>query len=1263
MRLLALRGENLASLPRFAIDLESDPLAHAGLFAITGETGAGKSTMLDALCLAFYGDYPRAAVTRREGAPDPSGETIAVKDARNILRRGASMCFAEVDFIGRDGQRYRARWEVRRARGLANGKLQKIDRRLDRIADGAVVESIATGVSDVLDAVVQHTGLTFDQFRRTALLAQGEFDAFLLADESARAELLEKITGTEIYGRLSIAIHEATADRRHEIASREAAQGAVTLLDEAERTVLTAAIASADATVRDLGDERGTRATALGRARRQREARTHLVDAEQALAAAHAADIQVVGDRTRLSLLDRLAPVGAKAEAMRSAERTLADAVLVRNDADKRANDAAMASAVATVAWQKAMAADMQAARSYDSFEPLWREADQLDKQLTTAAQELADAESLSVRSVGDAEIGARALADLDAEIVKTRAERDAVARENEANMRHGHLAQRTNEIASELERFRTLSKSVVDATGLVNDAGGDMQRIAAQVAAAEKIVTEATAQRDAVGRTLEERRNAGRADDLHAVEIQDRALTDVRSMLREAESTARAWREAENNIVVARETAMRAREALADAEDRQQISEGDHGKQDAVRRELAMLHDLAEATASEAAELLRTTLVAAEPCPVCGSIEHPFMIDGQGAAERLVAEIRARRNALDEEIGDLSYSVAEARGDAAEARARAEEATRQANIATEEKARLAAHYASLVKPLAAALGASRLPHLLPAAVDVRTAHAIAQIAADAERARGVFAGQLTRVRDVRAGIDKLQTDYDAAQRRREDAMRQMDMLGLERRDVERTLSAADSVLRQHQAVLAVVKRALEPSLVAADLSLDALERDPDTVSERLAYLAKSFSSRQSLRKALDAKVQDLVVKAASAKATQKATLEAAERTKGVVAQRRADVERNTASRARLFNGVDSVGHRAALTAERDAKAAARATAIAIQQDKALAHAAAIERAEANREAVRQAELRVAEARLALAAAVGALGLPEPEALAMLAMPQSEIDALRTRLEAIARTLVEATRTQALRRADLTGLLGVGDGDIVLDEADSEQKLVELEAAIAAARDSTAAARARLSLDAAGREKVGALADEIQAAKTELDSWLAVDTAIGSAGGDKFRRFAQGITLDQLVRLANVQLDALDPRYRLARSQSGDLGLHVVDRDMGEETRSVRSLSGGERFLVSLALALALSGLEGRQSFVDTLFIDEGFGSLDAETLDMAIDALETLYSQGRKVGVITHVSAMIERIPVQIRVEKRGQGRSTVRVLSRDGAAVDKAA
>lgn len=198
---------------------------------------------------------------------------------------------------------------------------------------------------------------------------------------------------------------------------------------------------------------------------------------------------------------------------------------------------------------------------------------------------------------------------------------------------------------------------------------------------------------------------------------------------------------------------------------------------------------------------------------------------------------------------------------------------------------------------------------------------------------------------------------------------------------------------------------------------------------------------------------------------------------------------------------------------------------------------------------------------------------------------------------------------------------------------------------------SLGAARDRLAQDDDRKKQLADVLREIEALKTDLSSWQDVHDAIGSSDGAKFRSYVQGITLRHLVGLANQQLALLNPRYQLRQAGTSPLALEVIDREMGDEIRAPRSLSGGERFLVSLALALALSGLEGRQSFVDSLFIDEGFGSLDRDTLDVAIDALESLQGQGRKVGLITHVQAMIERIAVQVRVEKRGGGRSVIRI------------
>ena len=182
------------------------------------------------------------------------------------------------------------------------------------------------------------------------------------------------------------------------------------------------------------------------------------------------------------------------------------------------------------------------------------------------------------------------------------------------------------------------------------------------------------------------------------------------------------------------------------------------------------------------------------------------------------------------------------------------------------------------------------------------------------------------------------------------------------------------------------------------------------------------------------------------------------------------------------------------------------------------------------------------------------------------------------------------------------------------------------------------------------KAKVSGLQEELNVRRTESERWAKLNELAGSADGAKFRRIAQGYTLDILLNYANVQLRELTRRYRLERVPE-TLALQVIDRDMCDEVRTVHSLSGGESFLVSLALALGLSSLSSNRMRVESLFIDEGFGSLDAETLRVAMDALESLRTQGRKIGVISHVQEMTERIPVRVQVSRVGNGKSVVRI------------
>ncbi|WP_125932593.1 SbcC/MukB-like Walker B domain-containing protein [Hymenobacter glacialis] len=185
-----------------------------------------------------------------------------------------------------------------------------------------------------------------------------------------------------------------------------------------------------------------------------------------------------------------------------------------------------------------------------------------------------------------------------------------------------------------------------------------------------------------------------------------------------------------------------------------------------------------------------------------------------------------------------------------------------------------------------------------------------------------------------------------------------------------------------------------------------------------------------------------------------------------------------------------------------------------------------------------------------------------------------------------------------------------------------------------------------------GLERHAALATELDKQQQEARRWRQLAEVIGSADGKKFSEFAQGLTLARLVDLANRHLTRLTDRYRILRNPNEHLDLLILDEYQASSSRSMNSLSGGESFLVSLALALGLSELAGRKTQIDTLFIDEGFGTLDPEALDVALTALEMLQGTGKTIGIISHVEALKERVSTQINVRKGAGGVSSIRVV-----------
>ena len=210
-----------------------------------------------------------------------------------------------------------------------------------------------------------------------------------------------------------------------------------------------------------------------------------------------------------------------------------------------------------------------------------------------------------------------------------------------------------------------------------------------------------------------------------------------------------------------------------------------------------------------------------------------------------------------------------------------------------------------------------------------------------------------------------------------------------------------------------------------------------------------------------------------------------------------------------------------------------------------------------------------------------------------------------------------------------------------IELAQVEQLVVDAQQHVKQLVEQTGQVKQALQDDAKRRDNQIQLFDKIASSQTEYDDLAYLHSLIGSLKGDKFRKFAQGLTLDHLVYLANKQLTRLHGRYLLERKASEALELQVLDTWQGDSVRDTKTLSGGESFLVSLALALALSDLVSHKTSIDSLFLDEGFGTLDRETLDMALDALDNLHASGKTIGVISHIEAMKERIAVQIEVKK----------------------
>lgn len=1206
MKILRVRIRNLNSLRlETVIDFSEPPLAGAGIFAITGDTGAGKTTVLDALTLALYGRVARSKEVHKE-----------------VMSYGAADCWAEAEYETATG-RYRSHWSQSRAYGKPDGNLQPSRREISRydVEKGEWV-ILSDRKSEVDGLTEQATGLDYDRFMRSVLLAQGDFAAFLSAGERERSELLERITGTEIYSELSKA-----AFARHKLANETVAKlredlARLDVLSPADEQVLREETTALEAEERRLSkrltaiqQQLNTYDRAGDLAEKQAALTTELQEIEQAWEARQV-------DRRQLAASLRLRPLREQllqlAERETRQNRLEAEAEAVRWElAELEPNllEARSAEAAQTQALQEQEAASAEQLALLDRVQAMDERIAQLvrtrdrDRESWTTFQERTEE---LIRQQSER---AKRLSELRA----AQAEQEAWLREHATD---ADLAKQIGTLRERLERWRESRQE----TQRIQERS---EKLVREFATATEQQRQAAEREAAVQKQLEEWEEAfqsalppefstqpdGILQRLNAAIERQQERLQVLEQLSEAEKNYRqVLREHQNqqerlqSLIIEEDAALKELYTLD--EQRTQAADELREREALLRREQALANY----------ERDRHQLTDGDPCPLCGATHHPYV---HGALPEFSDRVKKDWERAQTAFEQLDQRYREANRRIAELNAR------QQQIADGTR------------------GPSSLEQEFSALED-RLAALATRLGQPAGQARAE-AAKLTEWREARERLTKLLTERESLQEARQRARNDLEQGGARSELLEQNLTELSTQeqerrerLHQHTAQLTAVSEPLGLDLSALEAS-DALAG--------LARRAERYTTRQREEQARREEIGSLA--AAVEQRNEELDNRSAEAAKKQEQLAKSEAEwQNERDRRRELYGENIVAEgretlEKELRAARAAQETARRTLAAREQEQARLQGRS-ETLDTDREAEAKA---IEQLQGELSVSVQQRDFSDLAAARAALLPAVEEQQLETELNALQQTRQQLGERLRETEADLAterkALEAVPEHTTLLAEKEQlEEDRLEGQRQVGALRE-------QLRRNAINRQQSQELLEAVARAERDRDRWARLNELIGQADGKKFRTFAQGLTLRRLVAHANQHLFRLNGRYRIQQRADADLDLEIVDTYQADNRRSVATLSGGESFLVSLALALGLSDLAGRDTRIQSLFIDEGFGTLDSTSLDLALATLENLQNHGKVIGLISHVPALKERIATQIRIVKQASGFSRVEVVA----------
>lgn len=1296
MKILKLIFENINSLKgKWQIDFEDEAFNNHALFAITGPTGAGKTTILDAICLALYGETPRLNVS-----------------AANNEFMSIGTAFASSTVIFRANNTiYQASWSQRRANQKSDGKLQSIHREISELkhaddTEGKILEDKPSQANKQIEHIL---GMNKAQFTRSVMLVQGQFAAFLQSNAADRGQILEQITGTQIYAKIGQAAHEKNKAQNRLLKELQLKLGEVRLLDSKERQALLDKITH-------IKQQQHTLTLQLEQHQSQLNLTQQYHQFSQELQLWQDKLLQHQADLDDFKPQAKQLAQAKKAQNLYPSYQALTE---VRTEHQQKTTELTkltdeLCLLKDSVNTQKSTQQNIQnhlneAMQRYEAIKPALQAVRTLDRQITSATQEQAYLTQNLQQQQQDRQAAISQIQQIQHDQTKLKSAiqkiNEQLNQDDHSTLQDSHQQCQRNQAQFDslatavkhayqlqvsgrqklkndiehLEKFRSDYESV---NNQIADTDGNIQSIREQLFALFKIPYQyKNDQFDFIQLSQDKQQ-------------QLKSQTQLRYTLEQIAQNYRQYLplyQEQNDLL---STQNQLSQQKSDA--RQQLNAADDALQQAEHQQLIAAENFELHKQILHMKAHFDKLQHGDPCPVCGSTEHPYKhnpthLDGSGAKKaeaqliELDNQVNQHRKSVQTHQKDLHTLEVMIQNNANRLSTLSESIKQMHQQLTASWSQIQHHFADLDdfadldKITDAIKSTDEHTHELENELQQASAfiqelnnHQNTKDKLNAEKIRLQQAGKKMN-KDTQDLFKNLQDEYVHFYHTLLPPL--FALLNAQMR-----ISAADE--RMALQYLVTHLQEIQTSLMDFSHFVNIIN-DPDTkplnklpassklslpaaldterftaVDSAIAHTLKQFQTKiteadkltgdlnhkQTELVRLDTQMQSYHSKAnelsPAIDALTKTIQSHSEHIDALNDQRKALIDGDPDEVERSYQEQIST-HRLELERITEDLHADHAN--------LSAHTAAIDGLHT---IINELSDKQNRNLMSFENALAESAFDSQAQFLQAMLSAEELSKLEHTLDELNRSVTEAQISRNNNQEKLTALMHDHPNIAKLD-ADALQSTVdELQEQLMHIHQQFGEQNALQAADAANRERHSELLAAIKKQEETNAIWAQLDSLIGSSKGEKYRNFVQGLTLDLVLHHANQILSKMNDRYLLTFDGDSDTALEILVTDLhqGDAVRSTKNLSGGESFIISLALALGLSQINSKNVQIESLFLDEGFGTLDETALDLALNTLFELQQSGKSIGIISHVPSLKERIDTQIIVEKHAGGNSILK-------------